>query len=171
MVRSSMRPCPLSRSVARSSAAGSAAANLDLGAERGLVGLDGQQGVGAGASDRAGDGSVGGDGVDRDQRALEPSVLGQALDQGRDGGGLIPSRSLADSWGGFPGGHRYGSRWRSPVWRSPWLLPSRSAVTLMPPNSALWRSARGIPIRPGAFWLWRRSMMGPPGPKRLRSAA
>ena len=36
---------------------------LDLGAERGLVGLDGQQGVGAGASDRAGDGSVGGDGV------------------------------------------------------------------------------------------------------------
>src|SRR3954462_15826045 len=84
---------------------------------------------------------------------------------------LIPSRSLADSWGGFPGGHRYDSRWRSPVWRSPWLLPSRSAVTLMPPNSALWRSARGIPIRPAAFWLWRRSMMGPPGPRRLRSAA
>src|SRR3954452_15013655 len=61
---------------------------LDLGAERGLVGLDGQQVVGAGASDRAGEGSVGGDGVDRDQRALEPIVLGQALDQGRDGGGL-----------------------------------------------------------------------------------
>src|SRR3954447_19871046 len=85
--------------------------------------------------------------------------------------GLIPSRSLADSWGGFPGGHRYGSRWRSPVWRSPWLLPSRSALTLMPPNSVLWRSARGIPIRPAAFWLWRRSLMGPPAPKRLRSAA
>jgi hypothetical protein len=61
---------------------------LDLGAERGLVGLDGQQVVGAGASDRASDGSVGGAGVDRDQRALEPIVLGQALDQGRDGGGL-----------------------------------------------------------------------------------
>src|SRR3954451_14651483 len=84
---------------------------------------------------------------------------------------LIPSRSLADSWGGFPGGHRYDSRRRSPVWRSPWLLPSRSALTLMPPDSALWRSARGIPIRPAAFWLWRRSMMGPPGPRRLRSAA
>src|SRR4051794_33302074 len=26
------------------------------------------------------------------------------------GGRLIPSRSLVDSWGGFPGGHRYGSR-------------------------------------------------------------
>src|SRR5215217_6333077 len=49
---------------------------------------------------------------------------------------LIPSRSLVDSWGGFPGGPRYDSRWRSPVWRSPWPLPSRSAPTLTPPNSA-----------------------------------
>src|SRR3954453_2738143 len=49
---------------------------------------------------------------------------------------LIPSRSLIDSWGGFPGGHRYGSRRRSPIWRSPWLLRSRSALTLRPPISA-----------------------------------
>ena len=42
------------------------------------------------------------------------------------------------------------SRWRSPVWRSPWLLPSRSAVTLMPPHSVSWRSARGSLIRPCA---------------------
>src|SRR3954449_677111 len=48
---------------------------------------------------------------------------------------LIPSRSLVDSWGGFSGGPRYDSRWRSPVWRSPWPLPSRSDLTLMPPNS------------------------------------
>ena len=27
-----------------------------------------------------------------------------------------------------------------------------------------------IQIRPGAFWLWRRSMMGQPGPRQLRSA-
>ena len=36
-------------------------------------------------------------------------------------------------------------------------MPSRSALTLMPPNFVLWRSARRIPIRPAAFWLWRRS--------------
>src|SRR5215213_4071450 len=83
---------------------------------------------------------------------------------------LASKASLIDSWGGFPGGHRYDSRWRSPIWRSPWLLRSRSALTLMPPNSALWRSARGIPIRPGAFWLWRRSMMEPPAPRQRRLA-
>src|SRR3954466_14264566 len=84
---------------------------------------------------------------------------------------IIPSRSLVDSWGGFSGGPRYDSRWRSPVWRSPWPLPSRSDLTLMPPNSAPWRSAHRIPIRPAAVWLWRRSMRGPPGPRRPRLAA
>src|SRR3546814_9342310 len=50
--------------------------------------------VGAGIGDRGGDGGVAGDGVDRDERALEPSApvgsrCGEALQQRRYGGGLV----------------------------------------------------------------------------------
>src|SRR3546814_21025088 len=67
---------------------------LDLGTQGRLVGLDRQQVVGAGIGDRGGDGGVAGDGVDRDERALEPSApvgsrCGEALQQRRYGGGLV----------------------------------------------------------------------------------
>src|SRR3546814_4051878 len=62
---------------------------LDLGTQGRLVGLHGQQVVGAGIHDRGGDGGVAGDGVDRDERALESAVGGAALQQRRYGGGLV----------------------------------------------------------------------------------
>ena len=73
---------------------------------------------------------------------------------------LIPGPGLATHEADSLERHGCDSWWRSPVRRSPWPLLSRSDPTLMPPSSAPWRSARVIPIRPGAFWLWPRSMMG-----------
>lgn len=53
---------------------------LDLGSARRLVGLHGEQVVGAGGSN----GGISGDGVDRDERALEAVICRQALDKHRD---------------------------------------------------------------------------------------
>ena len=70
------------------SASGIGEGGLDLGAEGRLIGLDGEQPVGAlgGAGDGAGDAGVGGDGVDRDERALQPVVGAETFQERRDGG-------------------------------------------------------------------------------------
>ena len=91
VVRCSMRPCPLSWVVWVSTACrrGGGEAGLDLGAQAGLIGLDRQQVVGAGIPDRPGDRAVGGDGIDRDQRAAQPVLLGEPGQQERNGGQLV----------------------------------------------------------------------------------
>ena len=81
-------------------------AGLDLGAQAGLVGLDRQQVVGAGIADGGGDGAVGGDGIDRDQRAAQPVPLGEAGQQHRDGGefvGFVGHRLLTQHQAGGGG--------------------------------------------------------------------
>jgi len=54
-----------------------------------VVGLDGEQVVGAGITDRFGDRAIGGDGIDRDQCAAQPVLLGEAGQQKGDGGQFI----------------------------------------------------------------------------------
>src|ERR1051325_7226491 len=55
---------------------------LDLVSQRWLVGLDGEQVLGAGLPDGGGDGWVAGDGVDGDERAaLQGAAGGEALDE------------------------------------------------------------------------------------------
>lgn len=56
----------------------------DLCAERRLVGLDREQPVGALSGDGAGDVGVGGDGVHRDQRALQPVPGAEPLEERRE---------------------------------------------------------------------------------------
>ena len=92
MRRSSMRPWPLSRSawvlelVGRRVGEG----GLDLGAQRRLVGLDREQIVGARRRrSPAAIVGVGGDGVDGDERALQPVLGAEPLQQRRDGGELV----------------------------------------------------------------------------------
>jgi hypothetical protein len=78
---------------------GGGEAGLDLGAQGRLVGLHRQQVVGAGVLDGRGDGGVGCDGVDGDERAAQPVVLGEPRRQHRDGGhlaGLVRHRLPAE---------------------------------------------------------------------------
>jgi len=72
---------------------------LDLLAQAGLVGFHGQEVVGSGLADGAGDDGIGGDGVDGDQGALEAATCGKPLEQEGDGGGLaavVGDRLLAE---------------------------------------------------------------------------
>ena len=74
-------------------------AGLNLGAQRRLVGLDCEQMVGAGVPDGGCDGRVGSNGVDRDDGAAKPVVLGEPGQQHRDGGqfaGLVDDGFLAE---------------------------------------------------------------------------
>jgi len=84
-----------------------AKAGLDLGAQDRLVGFDRQQVerrrspevVGPGGLDCRGDGGVGCDGVDGDERAAQPVVLGEPGQQHRDGcdlAGLVGHGLLAE---------------------------------------------------------------------------
>lgn len=59
--------------------------SLDVTVQTGLVGLDGQQIVGPRLAYGGGDSAVAGDGVDRQDAALQPTALGQALQQHRNG--------------------------------------------------------------------------------------
>lgn len=70
---------------------------LDLGAERGLVGLDREQVVSALAGDRPGDLGVGGDGVDGDERALQPAPGAEPLEKRRNGGELANRATDAET--------------------------------------------------------------------------
>ena len=58
--------------------------NVDLGRTAGLVGLDGDEVVGAGVHYGCGDLGIAGDGVDGDQRAGESSCGGQPLQKQRE---------------------------------------------------------------------------------------
>lgn len=62
---------------------------LDLGAQGGQVGFDGDQVAGARSRDGGGDARTGGDGVDGDEGVLEAVVVGQSLDQDGNGGGFL----------------------------------------------------------------------------------
>ena len=62
---------------------------LDLAPERGLIGLDREQVVRALDGDRLGDVLVGGDGIDGDQRPLQPVVGAEPFEQRRDRGQLV----------------------------------------------------------------------------------
>jgi hypothetical protein len=84
---------------------------LDLGAQGRLIGLDGQQVLGAGVPDGGGDGRVAGDGVDGDDRPLQAVIGAQTLQQDRDGGefvGFVRDRLLAEHKApvGGEGGHQ-----------------------------------------------------------------
>ena len=94
---------------------------LDLGAQARLVGLDREQPVGALGGDRAGDVGIGGDGVDGDERALQPVLGAEPLEQRRDGGELarlVGHRLLGEhqAGGGGEGGDEVQrARARAPV--------------------------------------------------------
>jgi hypothetical protein len=86
-----MRPCPLSVSAKRARPAAGAAANrVSISpAQAGLVGLDGQEIVGAGLAHGARHGAVARDGIDAHEAALKPTRRGEALEQHRDGRDLV----------------------------------------------------------------------------------
>jgi hypothetical protein len=72
---------------------------------------------------------------------------------------------------GWPSVHECDSVAASSVRGEPWLplFPFVPISTLLP--YALWPNSRAIPIRPGAFWHWPRSMMDSPGQRPPGSAA
>src|SRR5215204_7471801 len=67
---------------------------------------------------------------------------------------------------GWPSVHECDSVAASSVRGEPWLplFPFVPISTLL--LYARWPNSRAIPIRPGAFWHWPRSMMDSPGQRR-----
>lgn len=59
---------------------------LRRGAQAGLIGLHGQEIIGAGVLDRLPNLAAGGDAVDRDERAFEALAFGEPFEKGENGG-------------------------------------------------------------------------------------
>ena len=62
---------------------------LDIGLQRRLIALEGQQVIGLMGDDPVGDLDLAAHGIDTDQRALELLGLGQMIEQIGDGGDLV----------------------------------------------------------------------------------
>jgi hypothetical protein len=89
-----MRPWLLSRSTSTSAASHPCVFEeaFNLSTQCRLVGLDGEKIAGACVLDRGRNRSIGGDGADGDQRALDALALGEAFEKHGDSGDLVAPR-------------------------------------------------------------------------------